>query len=1346
MSEGISSGFRAIGIPDFLLRVSDPANQRIVGDVAREAVASLRGYAYQIYASALAWLDLPPGSEMHLEVAEDFAVAAAGSLDAVQVKDVQGTISLASKQARDAISAFVKLTKDNPARAVRLTLMTTASVTTERNLEHRTGDVPGIKRWRAAAKGGDLGNLRDVLLQLDLDPDALAFVRERDDERLRRELLRRIEWRCGEGDISDLAARFENRVAEVCLDDYGVPWVESPRFAAILLLHVLQVCSRSGSRACSHQELRNLLSASTQVSTPRRVHDAMMAALAGVLGGSAVGPGATGEWEAEANIPLPADLIPRAALVERIRSALRAASFGLLHGGSGMGKTALARLAVRAVGGHWNVLDLRYRSQEEAGEQLLRYARRPADRQHGLIADDVPDMHALEEGSRLVRAIAMIVERGDPLILTSYRQPTAGGRLALGISETAVIEVPLLAVEEIEEIVLRGGGDGNWARAVWLASRGGHPQLARALVVGLQGRGWPRDERDRLLTEGAPEIFEQLEATRRKLVRAVPDEAGRSLLHRLGLLAGRFPRKVAIALGAIEPAAQLPGERFDALVGPWIDQVGSDRYRVSPLVAGSGDDVLPPGEIKAAHRAIAEALVATSGIDVDQIDNILIHGRAGAATQALMAIAQLVVTTERETLAKVAPFAPLLRAADTSRPLLPTNPHLSLLLRLAQTLLTAARGFGPEAGRTARALIAELDTLNGEGKSVLETVGLGKLLFEHGFSAAIPEWPDLLRQFLQVSAQEVPSLQSAEVRDLTGDRPLGPTLLAFGLSSLGTVAQIVDAFGRLSAIGEERAALLGPMDGIVAPTTVMMSPWLKERDGGSADPRRAAGDYVRLAEMSKSWGQREWAVASFYAAAEVHYQDLRDATAALALLDRATAELGQDGWFDRVRQKVLWAERRDAEVIPIVRTLRGAFRGNSIELSGILREGAISASRLGEHALAAEWFGAAEAAAEDVQFSSFRALGIGMAADAAAELWRSGDRRSALGALADVLDRLRDLDPGANVQAGYVHRVVRHSLLWFADAAGMGSIQVAGDAPALPPGVCSNPEPPKAILDIVLVTLDIAHYWLAQIANAAGIFDVVPDPRTRLSGEPILVLEVSLRKNLLDRAILDGDAVAFLDSLPGALAGLLAMPRLQTSEARLALPDWERGELPPVNPNDPRFTTFIRDAVLSFRLHAEATGRPGAGEALRTLLDERGGPAERAVLSLMFPGPGRTGSRSPEACLDLVGRSDLAPTDLLECCLRLGQRLEHSEFRKAVSPSFVRWAKQEWLRLAEQRRFVLRSPFLTAPAIIAAARAEGEDVSDLARVLAAAVDGVSITVPADLRLWIRERSRLREGS
>lgn len=39
------------------------------GDPSREAIAALRGYAYQLYASALAWLRLTEGETLYLEVA-----------------------------------------------------------------------------------------------------------------------------------------------------------------------------------------------------------------------------------------------------------------------------------------------------------------------------------------------------------------------------------------------------------------------------------------------------------------------------------------------------------------------------------------------------------------------------------------------------------------------------------------------------------------------------------------------------------------------------------------------------------------------------------------------------------------------------------------------------------------------------------------------------------------------------------------------------------------------------------------------------------------------------------------------------------------------------------------------------------------------------------------------------------------------------------------------------------------------------------------------------------------------------------------------------------------------------
>ena len=61
------------------------------GDPRRQAVDSLRGYAYQLYVSALAWLRLQSEERLYLEVAEDFAVVSREALEGVQVKDTSGS-------------------------------------------------------------------------------------------------------------------------------------------------------------------------------------------------------------------------------------------------------------------------------------------------------------------------------------------------------------------------------------------------------------------------------------------------------------------------------------------------------------------------------------------------------------------------------------------------------------------------------------------------------------------------------------------------------------------------------------------------------------------------------------------------------------------------------------------------------------------------------------------------------------------------------------------------------------------------------------------------------------------------------------------------------------------------------------------------------------------------------------------------------------------------------------------------------------------------------------------------------------------------------------------------------
>src|SRR5689334_10971172 len=81
----------------------------VSGDLQRQAVESLGGYAYQIYASAIAWATLSDAETLYLEVAEDYAVATGNALLGVQVKKTADTITLNSKAAIQAINSFVLL-------------------------------------------------------------------------------------------------------------------------------------------------------------------------------------------------------------------------------------------------------------------------------------------------------------------------------------------------------------------------------------------------------------------------------------------------------------------------------------------------------------------------------------------------------------------------------------------------------------------------------------------------------------------------------------------------------------------------------------------------------------------------------------------------------------------------------------------------------------------------------------------------------------------------------------------------------------------------------------------------------------------------------------------------------------------------------------------------------------------------------------------------------------------------------------------------------------------------------------------------------------------------------------
>jgi hypothetical protein len=200
-----------------------------------------------------------------------------------------------------------------------------------------------------------------------------------------------------------------------------------------------------------------------------------------------------GLWrETSVGVPRPA---ARAALVGRLRALAGEHDAVWLHGADGLGKTALAGLVARAIGGVWRTLDLSGATPGQAIERLAvaRESAASADLA-GVVVDD------LDPGAEAALAsLAQSLRRRGAACLVTSRAPPPGGALA----GAGVLAAPPFDEGEIGPLIAAYGGDPiGWTRFVHIAGGLGHPQRVAALVASLAARGWPAEEPARWASAG----------------------------------------------------------------------------------------------------------------------------------------------------------------------------------------------------------------------------------------------------------------------------------------------------------------------------------------------------------------------------------------------------------------------------------------------------------------------------------------------------------------------------------------------------------------------------------------------------------------------------------------------------------------------------------------------------------------------------------------------------------------------------------------------------------------------------------------------------------------------------
>jgi hypothetical protein len=276
-----------------------------------------------------------------------------------------------------------------------------------------------------------------------------------------------------------------------------------------------------------------------------------------------------------------------------------------------------------------------------------------------LVLDDLvvpPDPRALE--GPLTRIANTLRGRAGALVITSTHVLPQRLSLALQLVPNGTLQVPPFTRNNIAAFLVSRGCSSEtlvtqWAGLIDLHTQG-HAQLVHARVAAVESASFPSPSSKDLM-ETPPDVIEAQTEARRLLELLNP--AAQELVYRLSLTALLMQRKHVISIAAQEPSIPDPGLALDKLIGPWVEAVAEDLYRISPLVRNAGAEIRGNDWAITAHRSIARGLLALRTLSPWDASAILLHGTAGRDWGVLAHLSMGTLTADADTWSALAESA-----------------------------------------------------------------------------------------------------------------------------------------------------------------------------------------------------------------------------------------------------------------------------------------------------------------------------------------------------------------------------------------------------------------------------------------------------------------------------------------------------------------------------------------------------------------------------------------------------------------------------------------------------------------------------------------------------------------
>ena len=1092
----------------------------IKSDSRRQATDSIRGYAYQMYLSIYAWINLKDNQTIVLEGAEDFDIYDDEEVETVQVKDTfkSGNLTLRSESIVDAIRHFWECQNENKEYDIYFRYLTTSNRGYEKG--HQFPDkLKGLDYWDQCNGGiGDVKVLAGFLSTVNLPKDLLNFIKVSEPKEVLNKLIRRISWDTGRKSSDAIKLAIDDKIAR---DGHrlGVPTPEISGVRGVLLETVIDTIANKDLRIIRFKDYLDILANETMVCVNRKQFDYLQSSrkleesFSPILPDVQQLPSGFGQLtyfssKNKYNIPeLLKGASKRESIVHSLINILNKHKILILNGSTGTGKSTVALLLTKKVKGNWNWLNLRSVDHRQISN-LLRFTTYLLEKnvlEPFLVIDDIDIRHFKEYDMALQSLLFKIKSENGRAIITSQRELPEQLFIKMWLHKECGQETPYFKEDEICELIaLHGCNDKKqisfYSKVILMTTNIGHPQLCHARVRHLQSERWPKlSAKDIISPE---EIKKEKENVRQQLLTELPSDDARNLLYKLSVFTGYFTRNVAISLGAVEPKVALPGESFENLVGPWIERVGKEFFRITPLLVGAVHAIFNTEQVKSIQLAATNGILMQKTLTPPEISDALALSLASDSGSHLNWISYQLLKMSHEEKKMIAEYLFWfgLLALDKGEKIYKKNPCINSILRTIQYDIVVSSGEEESAINIAQRWYEDINDIDiSEIKHVSKILYYSKLLlsievpfnFKFIFDALI----NLISLLNEVQGMhkscEFDKYKGIDDAVDTNDQIVTITGIQIArIKSVETLNAFVDA---LDSIDENDKRIVienlkkGEKD---ISRTSFSTAWISELKKEKPDFENTIRIFEKTAQKGLLWDYEILSATAYETISIIQDEHLHEPDKAFSTINNAIEKFGSTNYILENQRARIYFNLKDYEkalniwesIIPEMKKLTTFTTVGSVAHSE--RLAGISSAKLGNldnWKKAANFFKSAARSAE----SGTREMKVGCQADEAFALWKCESKRDSLKKLIIVIEGFSQLpDPNNNLPTYALKKRIGHMISWMNQDQRRKHLEGFAEPS---PGCASNPDADEEFKNYPLIPDAFLWSLLSEMENRLGI-------------------------------------------------------------------------------------------------------------------------------------------------------------------------------------------------------------------------------------------------------------------